>query len=216
MKPLRSIALLITLAASTYAVAACADSTPTQPAASQVMSNMASAHGGGVTGTTAGWSAGSTVTFFYSKPFFCQQPPSSGATSSCELGADGITAPRSGPIPILYVLVPLGFTPPAGTIQCPAGNCVDHPSTIDLSRVFGAGTENALLPAHSHMIGDEPGASRANGGWWDVEVVGVTTLEAWNEIVANKNLETVRAVQAAGSATGDIPTNLDLFFSVRP
>ena len=220
MKTFRSIALLSTLAATGYAVAACADNSPTQPAAHVMaggaMSDMSSGHDGGVTGTTAGWSAGQTVTFFYSKPFFCQQPPSSGATSACELGADGTVAPRSGSIPVLYVLVPLGFTPPASTLQCAAGNCVDHPRTIDLSRVFGAGTENALLPAHSHVIGDEPNASRANGGWWDVNVIGVTTLAGWNQIVANKNLATVRALQAANSATGDIPTNLDLFFSTRP
>lgn len=221
MSRLRSTAALTALATATYVVAACADTAPTQPTTSATSAamhaDMSSAHHGGTTGTTAGWDAGKTVTFFYSKPYFCQQPPASGATTSCELGADGQVAPRSGPIPILYVLVPLGFTPPAGTLQCPvAGNCVDHPSTIDLSRVFGAGSENALLPAHSHVIGDEPGASRANGGWWDVQVVGVTSASAWQRIADEKSLTTVRAVQQSGGATGDIPTNLDLFFNVRP
>jgi hypothetical protein len=223
MSLFRSVSALTALATVTFAVAACAVDSPTQspmPSMSTTPSLDASnAHGGAMTGTTAGWEGGRTVTFFYSKPFFCKQPPTSGATSECELGADGQVAPRSGPIPVLYVLVPLGFTPATSTLQCPeAGNCIDHPSTIDLSRVFGAGTENAALPPHSHVIGDEAGASKANGGWWDVEVIGVTSPASWQTIVDGKSLETVRALQAnaASGVTGDIPTNLDLFFSVRP
>jgi hypothetical protein len=84
--------------------------------------------------------------------------------------------------------------------------------------VFGAGTENAALPPHSHVIGDEDGAAKANGGWWEVEVIGVTSPASWQQIVNGKSLETVRALQATNGSgvTGDIPTNLDLFFNVRP
>lgn len=223
MSLLRSLTGVVALAGITYLAAACADGGPTQPtrtlSPATMTADMAMGHMGGTTGTTAGWEDGKTVTLFYSKPFFCQQPPSSGATSSCELGADAQVAPRSGPIPTLYVVVPLFPGVDASTLQCPeAGNCVDHPSTIDLSRVFGAGTENAPLPPHSHVLGDEPGASQANGGWWDVEVVGVTSPTAWNAIVAGKSLATVRTLQHAenGGVTGDIPTNLYLFFNVRP
>lgn len=165
-----------------------------------------------VKGSTDGWYDGRTVNFFYPKSYFCAEPPTSGATSGCEAGADAQKAPRAGSnIPTLYVMTPIGFTPPASTLQCPvAGNCVNHPHTIDLSRVLGAGTENAALPAHSHIV-DE-----AQGGWWDIEVVGVTDPAVWDQIVAGKSLATVRALQQAGvGITGDIPTNLYLFFNVQ-
>lgn len=164
-------------------------------------------------GTTLGWYNGRTVTFFYPKDYFCAEPPTSGATSNCELGAGAQVGPRpdKGSIPPLYVMVPLFAGAPASTLQCPdAGNCINHPSTIDLSRVFGAGSENAALPAHSHIV------DVAKGGWWDISVVGVTDLATWNQVVAGKSLDTVRALQSSGAGiTGDIPTNLYLFFNVQ-
>jgi hypothetical protein len=163
-------------------------------------------------GTTGGWYDGRTVTFKYPKGFFCKEPPSSGATSHCELGAEAETPPRPGSdIPVLYVMTPLGFRPDASTLQCPlVGSCINHPSTIDLSRVFGAGTENAALPAHSHIV------DVAKGGWWEIEVIGVTSPEVWDQVVEAKSLDGVRALQQAGvGITGDIPTNLFLFFNVQ-
>src|ERR671930_409642 len=47
-------------------------------------------------GFTAGWLNGKTVQFFYTKEFFCAQPPSSGALSQCEVGEDGTVDPRPG------------------------------------------------------------------------------------------------------------------------
>ncbi len=215
----RSLLAAVALTMATVATGCADTSTPTgiAPAArasSSVTPDMA--HMGATIGNTLGWSDGATVTFHYTKEFFCQQPPTSGATSQCELGANAEVPPRGGLIPILYVIVPLGFVPPAETVQCPAGNCVTHPTTIDLSRVFGAGSENATLPAHSHIIGDEGTPILANGGWWVIDVVGVTSLSSWNKIAAAKNLASVRQLQAAGDGiTGDIPTNLYLFFSVK-
>jgi len=166
---------------------------------------------GATVGTTEGWFNGRTVTFLYTRPYFCDQPPSSGADSGCEVGADAQTAPIGNPdIPELWVVVPLGFTPNPSTLQCPAGNCVAHPHEIDLSRVFGPGTEDVPLPAHSHVIDD------LMGGWWKTFVVGVTTQEAWDRIVAGKDLATVRELQTEGLATGDIPSNLFVFFNVLP
>jgi hypothetical protein len=169
--------------------------------------------GHGKVGTTQGWYDGRTVTLQYEKDYYCDKTVTSGATSGCELGADAKVPPRGGPIPELYVAVPL-FTPAAGVdlhLQCPvAGSCIDHPSTIDLSRIFGAGTQNALLPAHSHVI-DE-----VQGGWWDVTVVGIKTQAAWDALTAGKSLDALQSLQASGAATGDIPTNLDLFFNVKP
>jgi len=167
---------------------------------------------GATVGTTEGWFNGKTVTFLYTQPFFCAQPPTSGAPSGCEVGADAQTAPITNPdIPELWVVVPLGFTPPQGTLQCPvAGNCINHPHDVDLSRVFGPGTENVLLPAHSHVIDD------LQGGWWKTFVVGVTSSDAWDRIVAGKSLATVRELQNQGLATPDIPSNLFVFFNVLP
>ena len=163
-------------------------------------------------GTTQGWFNGKTVTFLYTRPYSCDQPPSSGADSGCEVGADAQSAPIGNPdIPELWVVVPLGFTPPKDTLQCPvAGECINHPHDIDLSRVFGAGAEGVLLPAHSHVIDD------LQGGWWKTFVVGVTTQAAWDRIVAGRDLATVRELQQEGLATGDIPSNLFIFFNVLP
>ena len=165
-------------------------------------------------GTTKGWFHGSTVTFKYTRNYFCQQPPASQASSKCEAGASYTQTP-SGKFDPLYVVVPLGFTPPKSTLQCPvAGKCIDHPSTIDLSAVLGSGTSNLPLPAHSHIV------ATANGGqpeWWDVDVVAVKNLTEWNRIVAQKNDEELRYLQrsSGGEVTGSIPTNLFLYFAVQ-
>jgi hypothetical protein len=167
---------------------------------------------GDAKGTTGGWLDGETVTFQYPKGFFCEEPPTSGATSDCELGAEAQVAPRNGAnIPVLYVMTPLGFRPDESTLQCPVvGSCINHPSTIDVSRVFGPGTENFALPAHSHIV------DVAKGGWWEIEVIGVTDPAIWAEVAEGKSLERVRELQAAGiGITGDIPTNLFLFFNVQ-
>src|SRR5439155_1327689 len=134
---------------------------------------------------------------------------------TAKLGSDGTADPRPGNIPTLFVMTPIGFRPAEATLQCPiVGHCINHPSTIDLSRVFGAGTENAPLPAHSHIV------DQAEGNWWELDVVGVKDRATWDQIVAGKNLPTVQPLQAADPSgakiTGDIPTNVYLFFDVRP
>lgn len=206
----RSLAVLA-LACTAPLFAACADGGTTAPA-DHGLSLAHNARDGAPTGTTAGWLDGRTVEFFYNKDYFCAQPPASGAPSGCELGEEPTRPPRSGNIPVVYVMTPLGFTPSTSTLHCPvAGECINHPSTIDASRVFGAGAESIPLPPHSHVV-DE-----ARGGWWEIEVVGVTDPGVWSQVVAGKDLATVRALQAAGTGiTGDIPTNLFLFFNVRP
>jgi len=164
-------------------------------------------------GFTDGWLNGQTVRFFYTRDFFCEPPPTSGAPSQCEVGEDGEEDPRPGPIPTLYVMTPLGFRPDSSTLQCPeVGNCINHPSTIDLSRI--GGPADAPLPAHSHII------EVMHGGWWELAVIGVKSPAVWDQIVAGKSLATVRELQAGDPSgitiTGDIPTNTYLFFNVRP
>lgn len=172
-------------------------------------------------GVTGGWSDGKNVEFFYNKPFFCQSPPTSASDSGCEVGAEPEVSPRPGKIPVLYVMTPLGFRPAEQTLQCPnVGSCINHPSTLDLTRVFGAGTGNLPLPAHSHIVDAVDGESSSNGGqsgWWELEVVGVTDPAVWQQVVDGKSLARVRELQARGvGITGDIPTNAFLFFGVRP
>jgi hypothetical protein len=171
-------------------------------------------HGDDAHGFTDGWLDGQTVQFFYTKDFFCAQPPPSGATSQCEVGAEGTVDPRPGNIPTLWVMTPVGFRPPDATLHCPqVGFCINHPSTIDTSRVFGAGHENDPLPAHSHIVAVD------QAGWWELVVIGVKDEATWDQVVAGKSLATVRALQAADPTgahiTGDIPTNTYLFFSVQ-
>lgn len=204
-------------------VAACSDrSTPTQPDSQRLSPSFQETQNqvdGAEFGFTDGWFQGQTVQFFYHKPFFCVTPVEDGnpvgSTTGCEIGSDGTVDPRPGKIPILYVMTPIGFRPADATLQCPmVGHCINHPSTIDVSRVFGPGTENAPLPAHSHIV------DQAEGNWWEIHVIGVKDPATWDQIVAGKSLATVRALEAADPAgtkiTGDILTNTYLFFDVRP
>jgi hypothetical protein len=216
----RSLSLAALLAATSIAVGCADQRSPSEPS-SRRTSVTASAHGGAAVGFTDGWENGTTVSFFYTKNFFCAEPPSSGAPTQCEVGEDGSVDPRPGKIPVLYVMTPTGFTPDISTLHCPIpGNCIDHPSTIDLSRVFGPGFADVPLPAHSHIIDSQLAESQANGGqagWWEIEVIGVSSPAVWDRIVAGKSLATVRALQAEGvGITGDIRSNSYLFFDVRP
>jgi hypothetical protein len=229
----RSILSIGVALCATLSLTACTDEAPTAAAAEDHAAHLGiNARNGAEIGQTLGWYDGKNITFHYNKPFFCAEPTASQANSKCILGEEPAAKPRSGEIPVLYVTVPL-FAPSeaysaefAGTLQCPElGKCINHPGTIDLSAIqgilvslFGETTgglaPNFPLPPHSHVIGDE--GSLAKAGWWEIEVVGVPSEAAWKRLAMGKNLETVRELQAEGAVTGDIPTNLFLFFSVNP
>jgi hypothetical protein len=182
-------------------------------AASSMSGMQMTSSSGSHVGTTRGWLDGHTVKFYYSKNFSCKSPPASKAATKCEVGTDYTQTPASTFDP-LYVIVPLGFTPPKHTLQCPtAGRCIDHPSTIDLSAVLGASAAKAALPPHSHIVAT---ANSHQAEWWNVDVVGVKTLKAWNKIVHDKSTMELQHLQRTDSAavTGNIPTNLFLYFSV--
>src|SRR6266496_1314958 len=49
-------------------------------------------------GETDGWFQGSTVVFQYSHDYLCAEPPSSGAESNCEAGAQARVNPPSGDV----------------------------------------------------------------------------------------------------------------------
>ena len=183
--------------------------------------SMATAASGGMTmsgsssarvGTTKGWFAGHTVNLTYTKNFFCRRPPSSKSVSKCEVGANYSHIPNRNFDP-LYVVVPIGFTPRKSSLQCPAGNCVDHPHRIDLSRVLGKGTGNTLLPAHSHVVTTAAGFQSE---WWNVDVVGVTNRRTWNSIVSHKNYHIIQRMRSHGNphVTENLTSNLFLYFRV--
>jgi hypothetical protein len=164
-------------------------------------------------GYTKAWFNGRTVNLEYSHQYFCEEPPSSSARSQCEGGAPATRTPSSGAVVSnIYVLVPLGFTPPQDTLACPtAGHCIDHPSSLDLSRVFGSSSGNVALPPHSHVLEDKESFQST---WWPVVVVGVKSLHAWNTIATKKSADAMDHCEAAGNCTSEIPTNILLFFQV--
>jgi hypothetical protein len=177
------------------------------------MAGMGTASSSGHVGFTKGFYDGHTVRFYYTRNFRCAQPPASSASSRCEGGTNYTQTPASTFDP-LYVIVPLGFTPPARTLQCPTGHCIDHPHTIDLTSVLGAGTGNLPLPAHSHIVAT---ANSGQSEWWNVDVVGVKSMSAWNKLITAKSDRELQYLQRHDSAqvTGNITTNLFLFFAVR-
>lgn len=217
---MRASSISLLLGTLSVVATACGDrKMPSDPAPTLTASH--DAHMGAAVGFTDGWQDGKTVSFFYTKPFFCDTTTESGAPSGCEVGEDGNVDPRPGKIPVLFVMTPTGFRPAESTLQCPVvGFCINHPSTIDLSRVFGPGFADVPLPAHSHIIDSDLDESQANGGqagFWEINVIGVSSPAVWDQIVAGKSLATVRALQAKGvGITGDIPSNAYLYFSVRP
>jgi len=179
----------------------------------------------------------------YSHDFFCATPPKSSGSSKCEAGEAAITAPPSGPVVSnVYLLIPIGFSPPESTLQCPVdGHCIDHPHTIDVSRLVGPhgneqGEEHGkrhgkghgkqqgdeqgddqgeqqgtVLPAHSFVIEDQEAFQST---WWPVVLVRVKTLDAWNAIAAAKSIDAVDACQASGGCFPENDTNAFLFFQV--
>lgn len=85
-----------------------------------------------------GWFDGHDVQLYYTKSYFCAEPPSSGAPSNCEIGAPPELAPRPGPTPTIYAIAAVGFQPDPTTVACIAGSpCLNHPAMIDLSRIGG-------------------------------------------------------------------------------
>jgi len=178
-------------------------------------------------GMTKSFFNGRTVSFTYSKGYYCDKTVTSQASSGCEAGANYKVPPSSNFDP-LYITVPLGFTVPMASMECPSTLvCVDHPGTIDLSRLepdlkalyptmtaaqLTAALKNSATPGHEHFI------TTQNGGkaeWWDVKVVGVTSVSEWNAINAHESFTYLNQQVNAKKTTPIIPTNLFLYFSVN-
>jgi hypothetical protein len=164
-----------------------------------------------------GWFDGGDVRLYYTKSYYCAEPPSSSAPSNCEIGAPAEESPRPGVIPTIYAIAAAGFTPPAGTASCLAGTpCLNHPKMIDLSRV--GGPPSAPAASHSHIL-TAPG-----GGWFHTVNIRVFSLAAWNEIAQAKSLAKVRELQGnnprvgtPGVISADTDTNIYFFIAgARP
>jgi hypothetical protein len=164
-------------------------------------------------GFTDAWLGGQTVQLGYSHPFFCAQPPVSMANSHCEAGEAAQVTPPSGPVVSnMYVLVPLGFSPPGNTLHCPIrGRCIDQPGTIDVSRLVGWGTGNIAFPRHSIVLEEDESFQST---WWPVVLVGVKNLAAWNQLATAKSAEAMDACEEAGNCTQEAETNAFVFFQV--
>ena len=207
-----TFALLIVASCSERAIPV----TPTSAEGDTAADHSYASHGAaekGDKGYIDGWIDGEDVQLYYTRSYFCAEPPSSGAPSNCELGAPGEVAPRSGPIPTIYAIAAVGFRPDPSTVACAAGSpCLNHPAMIDASRVGGSPT--ATPPSHSHIL------SRRGGGWFNTVNIRVFSLAAWNEIAAAKTLEKVRELQGGNPAVGvpgvisaDTPTNIYFFIA---
>jgi hypothetical protein len=189
-----------------------ATGTRTPIAAAQAISQVAfdnpSSAAGDAKGFINGWLDGETVPLRYTRLYFCAEPPQSAVSTKCEVGGAATIAPRGGRIPTIYALAPVGFKPDPSTVHCPGGTvCLNHPHALDLSRI--GGPDSVFAPAHSHVI------TSRQSGWHHTVNIRVTSLAAWNEIAAARNLKTVRGLQAAGRVGPDIPTNVYFFFEVQ-
>jgi hypothetical protein len=186
-------------------------------------------HGVNEFGMTKAFLSGETHSFTYTKGFFCDTSVPAAATSGCEAGASYQRPPAKDFDP-LYITVPLGFNQPMNMLDCPSGLiCVDHPGTMDLTRLepalkplypqltdaqLKAALKNFAVPGHDHFI------TTANAGkaeWWDVQIVGVTSAKTYDEIREHKSFGYLNKLIKAKdkNVVGPIPTNLFLFFSVQ-
>lgn len=184
-------------------------------------------HGVDEFGMTKAFFNGHAVDFTYSKGFYCDTSVLASSTSGCEAGAGALVPPAKDFDP-LYITVPLGFKVPTQKMECPDGLvCVDHPATIDLSRLekalkplypsltdaqLTATLKNVPTPGHDHFITTRDHGKRE---WWDVQVVGVTSKSEYNKIAAHRSAAFLKKEIKAGKTTAAIPTNLFLFFSVQ-
>lgn len=180
-------------------------------------------------GMTHAYFSGRKLDFTYGRGFYCDTKVSSAASSKCEAGANYKKAPGKNFDP-LYITVPLGFTRPNSMLDCPQQViCVDHPGTMDLSRLepalkplypkltnaqLTAALKNFQVPGHDHFITTTNGGKRE---YWDTQIVGVTSPSVYKSIIAHRSYHYIRTLiaQKNKNVVGPIPTNLFLFFSVQ-
>ncbi len=179
-------------------------------------------------GMTAAYYDHQVLDFTYTKGFFCDTSVASTASTGCEVGQTYNTPPAPNFDP-LYITVPLGFSVPMDMQQCPSTLvCVDHPGTVDLTRLESAlkplypslteaqltqALQNLAVPGHDHFITD---TNNFQPEWWDVEVVGVTSPSTYAAIQHHRSFDYIQQLldHHDPSVIGPIPSNLFLFFGV--
>ena len=220
-KKAQLLALALCLAAA--AALACSDTRPpaapssAEPFAVHAGHGATDSHGPGLKGDKGfidGWFEGKDVNLHYTKLYFCEEPPASGAPTDCVIGADAEVPPRGGPIPTIYAIAAVGFQPDPATLACRAGTpCLNHPAMIDASRVAGPGATSISAVPHSHILAEH------RGGWFHTVNIRVFNINAWNQIAAEKTLAKVRelqgdpAVGTPGVISADTPTNIFFFIA---
>ncbi len=178
-------------------------------------------HGINEFGMTRAFLGGRAVSFTYSNGFYCDTSVSANSTSGCEAGATFHHPPTHKDFDPLFITVPLFKQQESMRMMCPNGKvCVDHPGTIDLSRLSSAlgappsALYNVATPGHEHFI------TTANNGkaeWWDVKVIGVTKKKVFNEINQHRSYSYIQQLRKHHNkhVTANIPTNLFLWFGVK-
>jgi hypothetical protein len=141
----------------------------------------------------------------------------------------------------LFGITPDAFKTPApgrpdlvAPVQCPEpgmpltqlhgefGTCTTHTNTVDLGPLLaalGKVPANTVVrlptPNHSHII---RGAD-FDRVWWQVVVDLVSDRSVWPNVEGTQGLTSVdalRAAQARGQVSADVPTNFFLFFDSQP
>jgi hypothetical protein len=220
------------LAASIAAVAAAGVGIAAAGTAAKTPSN-ATMKGTGVGefGMTKSFYDGHTVSFTYTKGFYCDTSVKAKSSSGCEAGANFKKPPAKNFDP-LFITVPIGSAAkvPAMSMECPQGLvCVDHPGTIDLSRLestihtiapynglskkaLTSALQNFATPGHEHFITTRNGGK---GEWWDVKVVAVTSTKEYNALNKHASYAYLAKQIKDKKAVGPIDTNLFLYFAVK-
>jgi len=122
-------------------------------------------------GISHDWIDGQDVNALYTEPFFCDTTVSSASSTGCEAGAAPNTVPpgvadQTPPSPTVTTETSTAVHPGAAVLHPPVSynqcssaiTCIDHPATIDLSRlatVLGApaaSLDNVPLPGHDHLL----------------------------------------------------------------
>jgi hypothetical protein len=185
-------------------------------------------HGPMEFGKTVGFYEGRSVEFTYTHGFWCDTRVPAASMTKCEVGAKYTKAPSRQHDP-LFITVPLGFSVPMRAMDCPDKlTCVDHPATMDLSRLAPAlapvfhttpaalapELQDFMTPGHDHFITD---LNRGKAEWWDVYVIGVTSRAVYDKIHAHGDYRYIEHLLKSKNknVVGPIPTNLFLFFSAH-
>lgn len=181
----------------------------------------ATGHGVNEFGMTKAYFDGKTTSFTYANGFYCDTSVSAKSSSGCEAGATFHKPPSKKDFDPLFITVPLYSKGAMPRMECPSGKvCVDHPGTIDLSRLSSAlgappsALYNAAVPGHQHFI------TTANNGkaeWWDVKVIGVTSAKVFKQIDQHQSYSYIQKLRREKNkhVTANIPTNLFLWFGVH-